>query len=223
MIPFVNDLNMVQEAQDLTLSQFHDSPLFLGMVNCLITPLQDIQDTLHDMEVQTLLVNAVGYQLDVIGLYVGITRQGFSDDIFRLFIQVKIAINNSQGTPDQIITIMKLITGAQNVLYQRYLQAAMDLQVGVDLSLYLTTIGMNAGSFVALIEKIIPAGVELYGISAYNGPKNAFGFFEDPDALGYDQGEYAYNLYGTTFFNATRPFGFLGDSGALGYDQGVYT
>lgn len=195
MIPFVNDPNMVLEAQDLTLSQFENSPLFLGMVNCLISPLQDQQDTLYSMLTQTFVTNAVGYQLDVIGLYVGITRQGFGDDLFRLFIQVQIAINNSQGTPNQIMTIMMLITGATNCLYLPYPPAALDLQVNVDLASYLQDIGLGQTAFIALIQEVIPAGVLLYGISSYNGPKNAFGFFEDPDALGYDQGEYAYNLY----------------------------
>lgn len=195
MIPFVNDPNLVTEAQDLTLSQFQNSPLFLGMINAFVSPIQDIQDTLYSILTETFVTNAVGYQLDIIGLYVGITRQGFNDDIFRLFIQVKIAINNSQGTPDQIITIMKLITGATNVLYIPLPPAALDLQVNVDLNAYLISIGLSGAAFVTLIQTVIPAGVLLYGISAYDGPTNAFGFFEDPDALGYDIGEYAYNIY----------------------------
>ena len=194
MIPFIDDPNMVAEAQDLTLSQFQDSPLFLGMINAFVSPLQDLNDTLQAMLTQTFVTNAVGYQLDVIGQYVGITRGGFSDDIFRLFIQVKIAINNSQGTPNQIITIMKLITGATNCLYLPSYPAALSLQVNVDLDAYLTTIGLSASTFIALIQTVIPAGVLLYGISSYDGPTNAFGFFEDPDALGYDDGEYAFNI-----------------------------
>lgn len=195
MIPFVNDINMVPEAQALTLSQFQDSPLFLGMIRAMITPLQDIQDTLYAILTQTYVSNAVGVALDSVGLYVGIMRNGFTDAVFRLFIYVQIAINNSDGTPNEIIEIMELITGATNVLYSPYYPAALSLQVNVNLNLYLATIGLSANRFVELIRSIIPVGVLLYGISAYDGPHNAFGFFEDPDALGFDDGNWAYDLY----------------------------
>lgn len=195
MQPFSNDPSMVLEAQELTLSQFENSPLFLGMINAFVSPLQDLQDTLYSILTQTFVTNAVGYQLDIIGQYVGLARQGFGDDIYRLFIQVKIAINNSQGTPNQIITIMMLITGATNCLYLQYQPASMDLQVNVDLAPYLAGIGLSQQAFIDLIQTVIPAGVLLFGISSYDGPATAFGWFEDPDALGFDQGELAYNLY----------------------------
>lgn len=195
MIPFVNNPDVVGSAQDLLLSQFDGKPNVNGTVEAIVDPLQDVQDTLYAMLTQTYVTNAVGAQLDIVGQYVGIQRLGKSDDLFRLFIQVQIAINNSQGLPDQLEAIMLLITGGTNCLYIPYYPAAMFLQVNVDLEAYLAAIGVSQSEFQMLFGETIPAGVLLYPISWYNGPHNAFGFLEDPDALGYDQGEYAATLY----------------------------
>lgn len=195
MQDFIYNPDVVSESQSFLLSQFRDKTRMLGLIRALTLPFQDIEDTLFALQTQRMITNAVGAQLDIIGTYVGLDRMGFNDDTYRLFIQIQIAINNSQGHVDQIISIMQLITGATNVLYLPYFPAAMDLQINVDIIPYLAGLPLSQSEFITLIQETIPAGVDLYGISAYNGPDNAFGFFEDPDALGYDEGSYAYNLY----------------------------
>ncbi len=195
---FPYDPNIISEGQGHLLAQFSDKSNFLGLVAAILGPAQDVMDTLYAMETTMYIQNAVGAQLDVIGIYVGVPRRGYNDDTYRLFIQVQIAINTSQGTPDQIITIMLLIAQATNCLYIPYYPAAISLQVNTDLDTYLASLPLSAAEFQALIQKVVPAGVELYNISWYDGPGTAFGFLSDPDALGYGDlgdptagGEYA--------------------------------
>lgn len=185
MVPFTNNPDLVGEAQGLLISQFQDKPRVNGIVEAIVEPLQDVQDTLYAMLTQTYVTNAVGAQLDIIGEYVGITRGGYPDDLFRLFIQVQIGINNSQGHANEILAIVGLITGATNVLYIPGFPAGMSLQVNINLPAYLASLPLTGAEFIQLIQKTIPAGVALYGISWYDGPGTAFGWESDPDALGF--------------------------------------
>lgn len=177
--------NYVPVGKGLIIQQYKDSPRILALVQANSEQLQDIEDCVWDLYILRSLQTAFGAQLDGLGQIVGISRMGFSDPVYRLFIYIQIAINNSKGTPDQVIAIMKLITGATNVLYIPYYPAALGLQVNVDLDAYLASLGLSNSAFLALIQQIIPAGVALYYITWYNGPFHAFGFESDPDALGY--------------------------------------
>src|SRR3990172_10193728 len=97
--------------------QFKEKPLIDGMVRAFATPKQDIEKMLFDLLQDRNILTAVGEQLDGLGSIVGEDRKGRFDPEYRTGILARIAINTSQGTPENLISVFKLITGASRVHY----------------------------------------------------------------------------------------------------------
>lgn len=110
MIPVVK--NHEDQAFSRLLEQFKDKPNIEALLKGWMKGVQTTEDSLFDLLNNRSIQTAFGIQLDYIGKIVGIKRGGRSDASYREAIQLQILINTSEGTPDDILEILSLITNA---------------------------------------------------------------------------------------------------------------
>lgn len=110
MIPLIKDHE--QQAYGRLLEQFKDKPNVMALLKGWMKGVQTTEDSLFDLLNNRSIQTAIGVQLDNIGKLVGAKRKGRSDESYREFIQLQILINNSEGTPNDILEILSLITNA---------------------------------------------------------------------------------------------------------------
>lgn len=82
---------------------------FLSLV--LAPQVQDLEDAIFQILTDTILDTAVGVQLDNFGTIVDQSRNGQTDDQYRQTLRAKTLLNNAQGTLEEIVRIIDLLTG----------------------------------------------------------------------------------------------------------------
>lgn len=97
------------------LEQFKDKPNIEAVLTSYLQQINDLEDTYESLLNERSIFTAVGVQLDLLGALVNEARLGRSDSVYRLAILTRIGINNSEGTPNQILSLLKNITGATKV------------------------------------------------------------------------------------------------------------
>ncbi|EKQ56259.1 MULTISPECIES: DUF2612 domain-containing protein [unclassified Clostridium] len=103
-------------------SQHRDKPKFISWLSKNLTILDNVYNTIKSMDDNFDLDNAIGAQLDTLGIIIGRNREltfqplnGFSpvmdDDTYRLALKSKVAMNNWNGTIPQMYEIWDNIFG----------------------------------------------------------------------------------------------------------------
>lgn len=93
------------------LSQFKDSPNVEGLLSSFLEELQLFENSIEEVSAAFDIDTAIGVQLDVLGRIVGQPREGRIDDVYRLWINARILINQSSGTAEEIYQVVSLLTG----------------------------------------------------------------------------------------------------------------
>jgi len=195
------------DALNRLLEQYREKPNLAGTLNSFNTQIQELEDAIFDLIEDRSLNSAIGVQLDQLGKIIGIERQGFDDDFYRILLFVQIGINVSQGEPEKVIDVFKLLTEASIVHLQEWFKAGVGL--GTNSSIDPTLVNF----FLRNIQRVVPAGVRVDHIWCWveddafafaGGPGIAKGF-DDLLAPG-DGGQFAF------LHLPTEPaFAFLGD------------
>jgi hypothetical protein len=90
--------------------QFHDQPNVIAVLTSIITPMQTLENALVQVLTQRSVNIATGVTLTMLGHLVGQERNGVVDDeIFRRYVRARIAVNKSNGLPNTLINIARLI------------------------------------------------------------------------------------------------------------------
>lgn len=146
---------------------------FQKMLYAIITQFQEIQTQLNLLNTMRSLDTAQGVQLygtvqkdgvDVIvglGTIIGLARlPGQSDESYRQALKFQIFVNQSSGTPEQVIEMLKFLTQANTIYYDEFYPAGY----------IMTTDGLefpeNPSDLVDAIQASSPAGVEFLGVTA---------------------------------------------------------
>ena len=110
----------VQQALDRLAQQYANATNLQNLLTALINPIQVIENSLTDMNNLRYLPNAMGAQLDVIGIIVGLTRIVGQDDASYLnALYGQIVINISSGSPEDMIKAFEIFTPAtMTILYE---------------------------------------------------------------------------------------------------------
>jgi len=100
----------VQQGEDRLLDQFSNSPIIQGVLSTYLNELSNTQTSSISLLDILNIETAYGYNLDLIGKMVGEERLGNSDTQYRKNIKVKIFLNSSKGTPNDLLEILDLLT-----------------------------------------------------------------------------------------------------------------
>ncbi|HEX5033744.1 MAG TPA: DUF2612 domain-containing protein [bacterium] len=168
----------VDQAKALLVSQFRGKPKIEGALEAFVKPSQALEDTLFAMLNGFDLETAVGAQLDIIGKIVGEPRLARLDPAYRLGIKAKIGRNTSDATPERIIAVFALLTGATEVQYLEYYPATVAAMANVDIS------GLDTAAIVKYMQKVVGGGIRFDYIGSYDD-EDAFAFFDSPTGLGF--------------------------------------
>ena len=102
-------MNLSDEAQKLLLFQFKDSPKLVGLIRTLVAPLQSVADNFERLSDGAYVREASRSTLDIIARLVGQPRKDMQDDSLRLWIKLRIMLNRSQGTAEDLLDILALL------------------------------------------------------------------------------------------------------------------
>jgi hypothetical protein len=108
-------------------SQFKTKPRIQALVEDFIRPLDLLEDEIFRVLNFRWIDTATGQQLDGLGRIVGETRKGRNDQRYRLALRIRIAINVSKGTPEEVISIFSLVTGATDVRMYEYFPGVVEI------------------------------------------------------------------------------------------------
>ena len=99
-----------EEFKDLMLSQFGNSENIQAIIDIIASEATDQEQLFVDLAEGFKLENAIGAQLDIIGEFVGVEREGVDDETYRSKIAVAIAGITLGVTRDGIAEMAKLLS-----------------------------------------------------------------------------------------------------------------
>jgi len=172
--------NVVQRTLNLLASQFQgttqsgDLTNFQKLIKSFSLSSQEIQDVLEQLKSERNIDVAVGVQLDGLGQIIGLERLGGQDDEdYREALKFQIFINRSNGTPEEMIRILKFFTNASKIRFIEYYPASYQMITNG------TTFPDIPEDIVNVIQSSSPASVQYVPITATYGVEVPFVFSGD--------------------------------------------
>ena len=204
-------MNSLSYYTNLITSQYKTKPNFMAWLNVLLTPFNDCQTLLNEMYSYFDIDNAVGIQLDYLGILIGQTRKvtitqttvdeviadidtiedwdtldtptgNLNDDNYRFLLKAKIIMNNWDGTIPSLVTAWKNLFANSTINIYDNQNMSMTITLGGDFT--------NLERALIVSDYIIPrpAGVQ---INYYFGTLPIFGFDLDTTQIsGFDKGSW---------------------------------
>ncbi len=102
--------NRVEIAKSYLLSQFRDKPNILALVEVLVEELQELENTIIELQEVRTLAGAKGWWLDRIGEELDTPRDGFSDADYKTVLRLAMLKQTASATIDDIIKILSFIS-----------------------------------------------------------------------------------------------------------------
>lgn len=127
--------NHVELASLRLVQQDKESYNFVKLLSTLTKKLQEIEDALFYLFGRTGIFTASGKTLDMIGEIVGEARRYRSDEDYRTAIVIRIAANNSRGTPEEIIVLVSFFVNINNIRLIETNYTTFFIEVRTDLSI----------------------------------------------------------------------------------------
>lgn len=97
------------------LEQFKGKSNIESLLSTYLKQVNELEDSYISLLEERSINTAVGAQLDLLGALVTEPRNGRDDVSYRIAILTRVGINNSEGTPNQVLSILKTITQATKV------------------------------------------------------------------------------------------------------------
>lgn len=158
------------------------------ILRILLKPLNTFERAAQQMATMRFVNNATGETLTMLGKLVGQRRDGVVDDeLYRRYVRTRIAVNASDGIPEEMYTITKLVVtedGAEFVLDNQGTAAFVMRIVGAE------TDWEVAEVLIGFLRKAVDGGVRVILEWLTAAPSGSFAFaavdFSDPaDGLGF--------------------------------------
>ena len=183
----LNDDIVAQGLAEL-LSQFSGSTRLRGVAQVFLNELLKVELATYDLYQMRTLDSAQGEQLDIYGKIVDEPREGLDDFEYRRFLNVRLLVLNAQGEAGRLRRIVALAAQAVDVQYTNEPPASYALTYTVAAPL---TDAVRA-RILRAVEAATASGVGFRIAEAI--ATVYFGFDEDSEALGFDDGELAEEL-----------------------------
>jgi len=124
-----NDIH-VEDALANRIEQFKNKEDFASSISIYVKQVQDLEDALFQVLLDTTLDLSIGQQLDNLGEIVGEKRLSRTDEAYRQALRVRILINKSSGTIEQILEIAQSFTQSSGVIeIKEFFPASLIIQV----------------------------------------------------------------------------------------------
>ena len=149
--------------------------------------LDEVEQAFFDLHTYMNLPNAIGDQLDVIGVRLDLPRNGLSDANYRLALYDKVDVNISNGTPEDVITLTQAVIGNTNIKYEELYPARIRITI---YDAFPTILSLNQ------LRQLKPAGVGPMELLSWGAETDVFSF-SSIDGPTYDPSGYAAG-FGTT-------------------------
>ncbi len=172
------------ELKEKQLTQFKNSPNFNALLKSIATQLDELENAIFDVKMKRSVLTAEGVTLSKVGAIVGEYRSlngiaATDDEVYRFLILARIIINNSEGTRENILDLLRTL-GATNIYMHDDYPASMTINyTGIDPD-FLS---------VAQVKDLIEQGTQPIGINLGYYTNEYFGFDSDPFAKGFGVGE----------------------------------
>lgn len=104
-----------QQGEQRLLDMFSEKPIIQGLLKSYLAEFTTTQVAVLALLDSLNIETATDNNLDLIGKIVGEYRLGSSNDAYRERIKVKIFINSSKGTPNELLEILDLLTESTKI------------------------------------------------------------------------------------------------------------
>jgi hypothetical protein len=162
-------------------------PKLGALITAFTDQVQALETALYDMILGRSVGWATGATLDKVGGMVGRPRPAYGlaatdDRAYRALIYAQIIANTSHGTPETVYSLMRLL-GATAISLAEPGDYVLMMQFSGDMLL-------DGADIRSVVERATPP-VELIATEYVSGP---FGFADDPDTLGFGDGQLARSI-----------------------------
>lgn len=169
--------NYQQQTVELLLQQYKSPVRFNALLAALIAQIQQLEYAIFSLNAGRTLAGSVGQQLDNLGTLFNVSRNGLTDDQYRVFIQGAITEDNSDTTITTILNAAVLLFQPHSVLLFENFPAEIELDVsGI-------TLPSNLWPLVfPILQASLGGGINL-GSVIETDETNAFRFTDTSGAL----------------------------------------
>lgn len=181
------DDEIVEKGLDELLGQYAESSNLRALLSIILEPYRVLESTMYDLFWNTTLDGAQGVQLDRYGRVVDEPRNGLADSEYRRFINVRLLVLYSQGEAARLRRIVALAAQSADVHYMNEPPASY----GITFTVAVPLTDDTRKRILRAVEAATPSGV---GFRISESSLQPFGFDDDDDAFGLDDGELAEEL-----------------------------
>lgn len=111
----IERIDHVSQGQDRATSYFQNKENFLKLLEIFLNKTQEVEDAFIELANVKDLDTVTGVWLDYVGSFIGEERDGLDDDSYRAKLQLRIAINTSDGTNSSVRNVVRLYTNSDSV------------------------------------------------------------------------------------------------------------
>lgn len=145
-----------EDAKDKLLYRYKRKPRLEAFLCTLGDQATDLELAYWDLFTKRTIDTAEGDQLDGIGRIVGEPRKDRTDDVYRIFLRVRILVNRSDGRPDDLYAIMLQAFGEDAVVsITEHYPAALQVTLGEDIG------DVEPGDFIIYLRQAKGGGIRL--------------------------------------------------------------
>jgi len=173
--------NHVNLAKERIIEQYKDATNLKAILDSMVNQVQDLEDVFYSLLDGRWIENATGQTLDDFGTIVGQNREGFDDDFYRVLIYVKIGQNVSEGEPERLIDVYKIISQANLVYFEDHFPAGLTLSSDGSIADELITFVYEK------IQSVAGAGIRVDELGLFDSEK-PFAFAGFPNAHPFGDG-----------------------------------
>ena len=149
---------MIDHSEKLSLfvEEFSTATVMKNFTNSFLEESNELENIFQELLDNRSLENSEGKQLDQIGLLVGELRNRRNDEEYRNAIKLRIAVNTSSGTIEDIINVIQLLFGEDTeTTVLRTGKALITIFIGVE---------KPTEDIIPFLQQVVAAGVKIDSI-----------------------------------------------------------
>jgi len=177
-------INHTEQMNDRLLTQYKSAFNMIAILGSFVDQVQELEDALQEFQIKRSLDTATGEQLNKIGILLNAPRTITDDDNYRSILYAKIAEYYSDGTINDLIDILLLISGCIDVSIEEIGRATIIITINQPASIFYLNEAVNAGKVAGVNVELIESFSEPFAFFEYTAKNNTPKGFDDIDNPG---------------------------------------